>query len=70
MRMNHSMTLATLAFLLPAALAAQTDGHQLTDRMIRRAETTVRQIALTRWRSHTAISCAFWPSPSAPSKQA
>ncbi len=57
MRRNKLMTLAALAGLLvPLAAAAQSDGHQLTDQMIRRAERTVRQISLTRWHVQEAVA--------------
>ena len=53
---RYSIPLAVLASLLPTALLAQGgEGHQLTDRMIRRAETTVREIALTRWHVREAV---------------
>lgn len=55
MRTNHSMKLAALALLLPAALAAQTEGHQLTDELIEHAESSVRQIALTRWQVRETV---------------
>lgn len=56
MRNRHSTTLAALVWLLPAALAAQSEDHRLTDRMIERAEVTVRQIALTRWHARESVA--------------
>lgn len=55
MRTKDLMGLVALVCLLPVAAAAQTEGHQLTDELIDRAETTVRQIALTRWEAREAV---------------
>ncbi len=49
MRRKYWIPVAVLGLLLPGMAAAQFDGHELTDRLIERAEASVRQIALTRW---------------------
>lgn len=45
-----------LVLVLPATLAAQTQGHQLTDELIGRAESTVDAILLTRWHVNDTMS--------------
>lgn len=53
---RRSISVVAVAALLPATLCAQAEGdRQITDRMIRRAETTVDQIALTRWHVRESV---------------